>query len=154
MTVQFMQVFNQKIMATLIVVDVKDQVALFGRDWMVSFGLDLPILLRQTLQVCYTTSGTTVTESLMSDFSDVFKEELGILHGIEATGTNCPTSILQKSTSTFCLKRKVEKLLKTQVEQGELRPVDRSDWATPIVVIPNNDGGIYICGDLKSQSTQ
>ena len=86
------QVFDQKIRATLIEVDVKDQVALFGRDWMVSFGLDLPTLLRQTLQVCYTTNGTTVTESLMSEFSDVFKEELGVLRGIEATIEVEPTA--------------------------------------------------------------
>ena len=49
----------------------------------------------------------------------------------------------------FALREKVEKLLKTQVEQGELRPVDRSEWATPIVIVPKNDGGIRICGDFK-----
>lgn len=72
-------------MATLIVVDIKYQVSLLGRNWMVSFGLDLPTMLTQTLQVCHVTSNTAVIESLKSEFSDVFKEELGVLRGIEAT---------------------------------------------------------------------
>ena len=35
------------------------------------------------------------------------------------------------------------------VDQGELRPVDKAEWATPIVVVPKSDGGIRICGDFK-----
>lgn len=40
-------------------------------------------------------------------------------------------------------------LLKAQVDQGELHPVDKSEWATPIVVVPKSDSGIRICGDFK-----
>ena len=79
------QVLDQKICATLMVVDVKNQIPLFGRDWMVSFGLNLPTILNHTLQVSHVTSNTTVIQSLMSEFSVVFKEELGMLKGIEAT---------------------------------------------------------------------
>ena len=43
----------------------------------------------------------------------------------------------------------IETLLKAQVDQGELRPVDKAEWATPIVVVPKSDGGIRICGDFK-----
>ena len=35
----------------------------------------------------------------------------------------------------FALKEKVERQLQHQVQEGELVPVDRSDWATPIVVV-------------------
>ena len=43
----------------------------------------------------------------------------------------------------------METLLKAQVDQGELCPVDKSEWATPIVVVPKGNGGFRICGDFK-----
>ena len=146
------QVLGRKIVATLIVVDVKHQVPLFGRDWMIAFGLDLPTILHQTLQVCQVSSDTTGIESLMGEFTDLFKEELGVLQGIEATIELKPTAMprfCKNRPVPFALKEKVETLLKAQVDQGELRPVDKSEWATPIVVVPKSDGGIRICGDFK-----
>ena len=59
---------------TPIVVDVKHQVPLLGRDWIVAFGLDLPTIPNQILQVF-----TTVIESLVNKFTDFFKEKLGVL---------------------------------------------------------------------------
>ena len=34
-------------------------------------------------------------------------------------------------------------------EQGVIVKVDRSDWASPIVVVPKADGSVRICGDYK-----
>ena len=41
------------------------------------------------------------------------------------------------------LKETVETFLK-------LQPVDKPEWATPIIVEPKSDGGIRICGDFKA----
>ena len=76
------------------VVDVKNQILLYGRDWMVSFGLNLSTILNQTLQVSHVTSNTTVIQSHLSEFSDVFKEELGVLKGIKAIIVLQPTAPL------------------------------------------------------------
>jgi len=43
----------------------------------------------------------------------------------------------------------VEEALWKQVEEGELESVDRSEWASPIVVVKKKDGGIQICADFK-----
>ena len=154
--VTVVQVLGRKIGATLIVVDVKHQVPLFGRDWMVSFGLDLPTMLTQTLQVCHVTSNTAVIESLKSEFSDVFKEELGVLHGIEATIELKPTAVprfCKNRPVPFALKEKIETLLRSQVDQGELRPVDKSEWVTLIVVVPKKKVASVYVVILKLQLT-
>ena len=98
------------------------------------YGVDLPTLLHQTLQGCHTVSSMTGLESLMSEFSDVFREESGNLHGIEATinvEPNTKPCFYKQWPVPFTLREKVETLLKSQVEQGELCLVDRSDWVTP-----------------------
>ena len=39
--------------------------------------------------------------------------------------------------------------LKAEVAEGELIPVETSEWAPPIVVVHKRDGDISICGDFK-----
>ena len=82
----------------------------------------------------------------------MFKDELGILKGIEAVVT------VQESASPrfhkprpvpFALREKVEKQLDKQVKEGELIPIDKSEWATPIVMVSKKDGEIRICDDFK-----
>ena len=93
----------------------------------------------------------------MSEFSAVFKEELGVLKGIEATIELQPTArprFCKNRPVPFALKEKVETLLKAQVDQGELRPVDKAEWATPIVVVPKVMVVFVFVVILRSQSTQ
>ena len=77
---------------------------------------------------------------------------MGILHGIEAT-----ISVDQHATPRFhrycpvpfAVKEKVKKTLQRQVAEGELIPMETSEWATPIVIVDKWDGNIHICGDFK-----
>ena len=100
-------------------------------------------------------SNTTVIQliqSLMSEFSELFKEVLGVMKGIEATIELQPTAqprFCRNWPVPFALKEKVETLLKAQMDQIKLQPVDKVKWTTPIVVVPKSDGGIRICGDFK-----
>ena len=137
------------ISATFIVVDVQKQFPLLGRDWMTLLNFDLISLMTQATAVYQTTAD--VKFGLLGEFAKVFLDELGILKGIEATVTVHESAMpwFHKACPVlFALKEKVEKQLQ-QVREGELMPVDSSDWAAPIVVVHKKDGGIRICGDFK-----
>ena len=43
----------------------------------------------------------------------------------------------------------MEAELNKQEEHGVIVKVDRSDWVSPIVVVPKADGSVRICGDYK-----
>ena len=47
-------------------------------------------------------------------------------------------------------RKRVEKELERLQALGIIQPVQFSDWATPIVPVMKNDGGVRICGDFKS----
>ena len=139
------------IVATFVVVDVKKQFPLLGRDWMSLLHFDVVHLMDQATQVHHTSADSSSTE-LVAEFSNVFKDELGILKGIEVTITVDESALPRfhkPRPVPFALKEKVELQLQKQVDEGELVPVDSSDWATPIVVVHKKDGGIRICGDFK-----
>jgi len=81
---------------------------------------------------------------------EVFKEELGMLKGIEAE-----IEFLQGVSPRFCksrpipfsLRGQVEQTVQQQVADGEFVPVHQSDWATPIVVV-TKDGKLRKAMDL------
>ena len=98
------------------------------------------------------TTADVVKNDLMEEFAEVFQDELGVLRGIEATvavNESATPRFHKARLVPFALKERVERQLQQQVQEGELVPVDRSDWAAPIVVVHKKDGGIRICGDCK-----
>ena len=142
---------DRKIEATFIVVDKTGKLPLFGRDWMRKLGIYLTILMPQLVSNSHSITQSE-TDELLTEYSDVFSEELGLLRGIEAS-----ISVDESATPRFhkfrpvpfAIKGKVEEKLKSQVAEGELVPVESSEWASPIVVVHKRDGGIRICGDFK-----
>lgn len=142
---------SRKIEATLIVVDITGKLPLFGRDWMRKLGIDLTVLMPQLVNNSNSIHQSETNE-LLAEYSDVFSEELGLLRGFEAT-----ISVDESATPRFhkyrpvpfAIKGKVEETLRSQVAEGELVPVESSEWASPIVVVHKRDGGIRICGDFK-----
>lgn len=139
------------IRAIFVVVDVQKQVPLLGRDWMNMSQFDVSALMVQATQLHHT-SESTLTAELMAEFTDVFQDELGVLKGIEANVSVKESAVPhfhRVRPIPFALREKVEQHLQKQVNEGELIPVDKSDWAIPIVVVRKKDGRIWICGDFK-----
>ena len=49
----------------------------------------------------------------------------------------------------YALKEEVKKELDKLEKNGVIVKTDRSDWASPIVVVPKADKSVRICGDYK-----
>jgi len=121
----------------------KKQFPLLGRNWM-------SLLCCPLDGSSHHTSSDSLNASLVQEFCVI-----GVLKGIEVTITveesANPRFHKPCKTSTFCSQRKswTAATIQKQVDEEELVPVGRSDWATRIMVVHKRDGGIRICGDLK-----
>ena len=81
---------------------------------------------------------------VLDEYSNVFKEELGKLQGVQATlhvDKNTRLQFEKARTVPFAIREKVEMVV--------IRPVRFSDWAAPIVPVMKGDGRVRICGDYK-----
>ncbi|XP_062586311.1 uncharacterized protein K02A2.6-like [Saccostrea cucullata] len=89
---------------------------------------------------------------ILDKYQSVFKEDLGTLKNIKAK-----FSLKPDAKPKFCKARPVPHSLKPAVDNeldrllslGILEPVEHSEWATPIVVVPKKDNTVRICGDFK-----
>lgn len=81
-------------------------------------------------QQCNVTKDTTV--QLDQWFRDVIVESF--LKEREPRRIRCPNKVVQ-----------VEEM----VQNGILKQVEHSEWATPLIVVPKPGGKVQICGDCK-----
>ncbi len=49
----------------------------------------------------------------------------------------------------YALQEKVNQELDRMQREEVIRPVEKSDWATPVVVIRKGNGTVRLCGDYK-----
>ena len=146
---------DQSCVLPLHVVHTKGPV-LMGRNWLHKLRLDWKtIKLLKTSDSdhenpCITTQEKL--ESLLDTYAEVFEDKLGTFKSAKAKIT-----LKEGSQPQFCkarqvpysLRPKVEEELKRLESEGILSKVEWSDWATPIVSVPKQDGSVRICGDFK-----
>ncbi len=91
-------------------------------------------------------------EDIWDQYTDVFKDELGLLKGStakiykEADATPC---FFNARSVPYALCKKVEDELNQLQDLKIIEPVQFSDWAAPIVPVLQNDGTVRICRDYK-----
>ena len=96
-------------------------------------------------------------EGILNRYDDVFKEELGLLKGTTVTihiekDANPP--FYKPRQVPFSMKDKVLKELTRLEDQGIIKPVQFSDWATPIVPVLKPSGDVRLCGDYRITKNQ
>ncbi|KAB0801764.1 hypothetical protein PPYR_03950 [Photinus pyralis] len=130
---------------TLVVVK-EDRSNILGRSWFVPLGFSV----KGVKQV---SSDSGKVTSVIQEFSEVFKDELGEFKGNPIKFVfqeNVSPVVLRARRVPFALKPKIEEELDKLVRQGVLEPVEHPVWATPIVPVIKKNGDIRICGDYKS----
>ena len=121
-----------------------DGPTLLGRNWLEALRLDWRMIFRVG-------RSQTLLE-VLDEYSNVFKEELGELQGVQATlhvDKNARPRFEKARTVSFAIREKVEVELDRLQSLGVIRPVKFSDWAAPIVPVMKGDGRVRICGDYK-----
>ena len=116
---------------------------LLGRDWLATLKLDWSTVARVEVPV---------NSNMFDNYSELFKPELGTLKDIKVK-----FNVKHDHVPMFCkarpvpysMKEKVDTELDKLVEQGVLKPVQHSDYASPIVSVLKPDGNVRICADYK-----
>lgn len=134
----------------------KDDIPLFGLDWVLEFELALP----PGAQIC-TVKGNNdsvkkLTKDLITEFHTVFEESLGTIKNCQVVFhmTNDARPIVAKARNVpFALRKSVEGELARLVENGIITEVDPAvepiTWASPIVIVVKPTGAVRICADFK-----
>lgn len=91
--------------------------------------------------------------NLRAKFPSVFSRTLGAIRNFEANIVLKPGSspvFCKARPLPFALREQTEKRLSDLEGQGIVTRVSRSDWATPLVVVPKKEGDeLRLCGDYK-----
>ena len=134
---------------------------LMGRDWLHKLRLDWKtIKLLKSSDPSHENSGATTQEklkNLLDTYAEVFDDKLGTLKSAKAKITlkeGSQPQFYRARQVPYSLRPKVEKELKRLQSEGILSKVELSDWATPIVPVPKQDGFVRICGDFKGTINQ
>ncbi|XP_062373268.1 uncharacterized protein K02A2.6-like [Sardina pilchardus] len=134
---------------TLPLVIVKgDRPALLGRNWLKRIKINWANIF--TVQ----SRGDREPEvlALMRRYQSVFDEGPSTIRGFKAhirIKPETPPIFKKARPLPYALKGTVEQELDRLEAMGIISKVDRSDWASPLVVVPKSDKSIRICGDYK-----
>ena len=134
---------SQTVMLPLIIVRGQGS-SLFGHNWLEHIRLNWPSI--------HAIHDKLVVHELIAKHSQLFRQDLGTLKGMEAkiyVLSNAQPRFFKSRPLPYALKDRVEKKLEQLQKVGVISPVQFSDWAAPIVPVVKSDGGIRICGDYS-----
>ena len=93
-------------------------------------------------------------ERLNKLYAEVFKPELGTVKGVTAKlhlKGNATPVFQRPRLVPYALRFAVQEELKRVENDGVLKPVEASNWATLIICVPKTDGSVRICGEYQGK---
>lgn len=135
--------YNKQEKTLPLVVAKGERTALFGRNWMKEIRLDWENIFHVSV---------SSLQDMLQKYSSVFKAEIGEMKHFEARIELKPDSSpkFHKTRSVpYALTDGVKQELDRLEKIGVLQKIEKSDWASPIVVVPKADGKLRLCGDYK-----
>jgi hypothetical protein len=90
---------------------------------------------------------------LLGEFEDVFADSLGVYNGppVELTlKEGVVPKFYRARPVPMALRAAVESEINKGVKDGIYRPIEFSQWATPLVVVAKKGGKVRLCGDYRS----
>lgn len=118
---------------------------LLGRDFIAQFELQLAPVYK-----CATTRDTL--KLIQEQYPAVFSDKLGQFNKYKVNLRLKESShpiFFKPRPVPFVLREKVEKEINSLVRLGVLRPVEHSDYASPIVPVLKHGGSVRICADYS-----
>jgi hypothetical protein len=94
----------------------------------------------------------TLTD-LNGKFPQVFDNDLSSIKGYDChihVKDNSVPKFSRAYDVPYAILKEVDKELDELLEQGILKPVSYSEWASPLVTVPKEQGGVRLCADFKT----
>lgn len=128
---------------------------LLGRQWLAE--LNIPVRmptprLENYYQINCATDKNKLISEIISRHESLFDGTLGEYKGGAAELCVRPGAepiFCRARPLPFALRERVDAELDAMLRTGVIEPVERADWATPLVVVRKPDGGMRICADYK-----
>lgn len=118
---------------------------LLGRDFISVFKLKLTSLN-------FVNEGHTTAEQLQLRFPDIFSDKLGAFkkYRVKLKLKDDAKPVFFKARPiAFALRDKIDKEIERLLDLGVLKPVQHSDYASPIVPVLKRDGSVRLCADYS-----
>lgn len=120
----------------LIVVD-GNELNLLGRNWLEKIILDWTNI--------YNVTFNQSLGKILRNHSELFRDEFGCLNAL----LGAQPKFYKARPVSYFLKHRIELKLQRLEKQGIIKPVECSDWATPVIPVLKANGNIRLCGDYK-----
>ena len=141
----YVQYEEQRKPLALVVVSGDGQ-SLFGQKWLKYIRLEWHRI------ATVRTRKTQPLQTLLQEHQSLFKDVLGTVQPYRATlhvQPNGKPKFFKPRPVPFAIKNAIGQELDHLEKQGIIRRVDHSEWAAPIIAVPNKDGRFRSCGNYK-----